>query len=210
MEAVLHGPMGRTSLGATIVTMGRAQDNQLVISDSKVSFHHAEIRPGGQGYSIIDLRSTNGTFVNEQQLIPGMPRQLNQGDAIRIGDTTLTYVISGMQPISEGPTQRAEGVYQNPARSHTGYGLGREYDYPDQALRTPLPYVPAKPPNAGPIVSGGPALPMQQPYRQPPGAGAENRGGTLPLQEQAYQGQQPYRQPPGVGAENRGGTLPLQ
>jgi serine/threonine protein kinase/limonene-1,2-epoxide hydrolase len=210
MEAVLHGPMGRTSLGATVVTMGRAQDNQLVISDSKVSFHHAEIRPGGQGYSIIDLRSMNGTFVNEQQLIPGMPRQLNQGDAIRIGDTTLTYVISGMQPISEGPAQRADVGYENPGLSHTGYGLGRQYDYPDQALRTPLPYVPAPPLNAGPIASGGPALPVQQPYRQPPGAGAENRGGALPLHEQAHQGQQPYRQPVGPGAENRAGTLPLQ
>jgi len=210
MEVVLHGPMGRTLLGSSIVTIGRAQDNRLVISDNKVSLHHAEIRPGGQGYSIIDLRSLNGTFVNEQALIPGMPRPLNQGDTIRIGDTPLTYVISGMQPVTEGPTQRADQGFQNPASSHTGYGLGREYDYPEQALQPPLPYIPSRPLNAGPLASGGPALPMQQPYGQPPGAGADNRGGTFPLQGQPQQVQQPYGQPSGAGADNRGGTFPLQ
>ncbi len=67
----------------------------LVINDSKASSRHAEIRSDGNGYTITDLGSTNGTFVNEQQLRANEPRQLHANDAIRIGDTRYTYEVSG-------------------------------------------------------------------------------------------------------------------
>src|SRR5438270_1252939 len=130
MDIALHGPSGRTLLGPSVLTIGRAQSNQLVINDPKASSRHAEIHPAGQGYTIIDLGSMNGTFVNDQRLNSGTPRLLNQGDAIRIGDTTLTYVVSGAQrmgiPTSDGSTVRADYGYQGPAQppSHTGYGAG--------------------------------------------------------------------------------------
>lgn len=52
MEAVLHGPSGRTALRPGVMTIGRASDNQLVVIDRTTSSHHAEIRPGVQGYSL--------------------------------------------------------------------------------------------------------------------------------------------------------------
>lgn len=91
MEAALSSSLGRTILGISIVTIGRARDNVLVVSDLTVSNHHAEVRPDGQGYSIIDLGSMNGTFVNGQRLAKDTPRSLHAGDAIRIGDFTFTY-----------------------------------------------------------------------------------------------------------------------
>ncbi|MEO6892770.1 MAG: FHA domain-containing protein, partial [Ktedonobacteraceae bacterium] len=95
MEATLNGPFGQTTLGSGAVTFGRAPDNQLSLNDAQASSHHAEIRPEGQGYAIIDKGSTNGTFVNEQRINSNVPRLLNAGDRIRIGGTVFTYETSG-------------------------------------------------------------------------------------------------------------------
>src|SRR6266700_2794189 len=96
MEAALQGPTGRVVLGPGVLTIGRVADNQLVVNDTKASSHHAQIglAGSGQGYSLTDLGSTNGTFVNEQRLDSNVPRLLNAGDRIRIGDTTFTYEAS--------------------------------------------------------------------------------------------------------------------
>jgi hypothetical protein len=91
MEAALHGPFGRMALGPGALTIGRTLDNRLVVNNPTASSHHAEIRPGVHGYSLTDLGSTNGTFVNEQQLAPYLPRLLQGGDRIRIGDMTFLY-----------------------------------------------------------------------------------------------------------------------
>jgi FHA domain len=59
--AMLTGPSGQINLGSAQLTIGRAPDNQHVVNDSQLSGHHAIIRPEGQGYTITDLASTNGT-----------------------------------------------------------------------------------------------------------------------------------------------------
>ena len=104
MAATLNGPDGQTMLGPTLLTIGRAPDNQLVVNDAKASSHHAEIRPDGQGYSIIDLRSTNGTLINEQRLLSNVPRPLQPGDIVRIGDTRFTYEGEGSDKSQFEPT----------------------------------------------------------------------------------------------------------
>ncbi len=121
MYALLTGPMGRIPLGVTRFTIGRAPDNQLILSnDPKVSSHHAEILSESQNHMIVDLGSTNHTFVNEQELYHNPPRLLRHGDIIRIGDTqfTFTYEIKNAfqnQPvISDGSTMRAEAGSAGP------------------------------------------------------------------------------------------------
>src|SRR6516165_5545793 len=91
MEADLLGPFGRIVLGSGILTIGRAPDSRLVVNHPTASSHHAEIRSGVYGYSLTDLGSTNGTFVNEQPLAPHLPRLLQGGDRIRIGDMVFLY-----------------------------------------------------------------------------------------------------------------------
>src|SRR5947209_15120776 len=91
MEAALNGPSGRTTLGPAVLTIGRLPTNSLVVNDAKASSRHAEISPAGSGYSITDIGSTNGTFVNEERLERNAPRMLNPGDRIRFGDTIFTF-----------------------------------------------------------------------------------------------------------------------
>jgi len=81
-----------------------------VISDPQASSHHAQISPNGQGNLLTDVGSTNGTFVNEQRLIPNAPRLLHPGDMIRIGNTNFTYEVVGAPQIN--PNLAANPAYQ--------------------------------------------------------------------------------------------------
>jgi hypothetical protein len=112
MEAALNGPLGRTILEPTVLTIGSSPDNQLVLHSSNVAQHQAEIRPEDQGYSITDLGSANGTFVNGQRLDWNMPYLLNPGDSITIGDTTFTYEGDGTPSAHSSPGQPQVGQMQ--------------------------------------------------------------------------------------------------
>ncbi|GAC1391387.1 MAG: hypothetical protein NVS4B11_10590 [Ktedonobacteraceae bacterium] len=110
MDAVLNGLYGPMPLDPNVTVLGRTQDNQIVVNDNKASSHHAEIRAMGQDYTITDLGSTNGTFVNGLPLAHNMPRRLLSGDTVRIGDTTYTFEIHNAQ-------QPGFGIYGNQGTS---------------------------------------------------------------------------------------------
>jgi FHA domain len=180
MEAALNGPNGRTALGPATLTIGRTPDNQLVVNDPKTSSHHAEIRPDGQGYSITDLGSTNGTFVNGQRLTPHVPRQLNTGDAIRIGDTQYNYEGGS----GSSGSQYASTVYAGPGQSG-GYD-------PTVAASPPPPQSTAYGANAMQgYQSSSPNYPSAQPPYQAPGVQQYNAGA-----QPSYPGVQPSYPPP--------------
>jgi pSer/pThr/pTyr-binding forkhead associated (FHA) protein len=79
------------------ITIGRDITNDVVVNDPEVSRHHARLIRTASGYTLEDLRSTNGTFVNRQRL--ASPYQLSDGDLVGLGETvTLVYeVIAGAQ-----------------------------------------------------------------------------------------------------------------
>ena len=117
MQASLIGPGGqRTDLTSNVLTIGRAPDNRLVLQDQQASSHHAEIRPDTQGYLLVDANSRNGTYVNEQRLVPQTPRLLFSGDVIRIGETRLTYAAGGED---DATVRASDAGYANPAYSPT-------------------------------------------------------------------------------------------
>ncbi len=163
MDASLNGPLGPISLTTMILTMGRIQDNQIVVNDPKASSHHAEIRPTVYGYSIVDLGSTNGTYVNEQRLEPHNPRALTSADTIRIGDTRFTYTASGSSP-EVPPT-----VYAAPGSNFGGDGYQPTVSAPPPAYNNYTPQA-APPPFSSPNYQG--YAPPQQPGYVPPGAPA--------------------------------------
>jgi serine/threonine protein kinase len=91
--AALQAPQGRIPLGLEPITIGRASTNQVIISDPSVSSHHASIELKDQAYWITDRGSTNGTFLNQQRLVPQVTFQLHPGDTIRFGKITCSYEV---------------------------------------------------------------------------------------------------------------------
>lgn len=78
-------------------TIGRSTDNDIPIPDPEVSRRHAQVVKQGQGYAIVDLGSTNGTFVNDVRVTKTTP--LKHGDRIRLGDAIdLRFFLATDQP----------------------------------------------------------------------------------------------------------------
>ena len=80
---------GKSMPLTTVISIGRARDNDLVISDSMASRYHAEIQKIRKVYYVKDLESTNGTSVNNEPVPPGKYIRLRSQDAIKIGRTEI-------------------------------------------------------------------------------------------------------------------------
>ncbi|MGH8867514.1 MAG: FHA domain-containing protein FhaB/FipA [Actinomycetes bacterium] len=86
---VTQGALAGTavSLGQSPVTIGRAADSTLVISDDYASSRHARLFPRDGTWVVEDLGSTNGTFLDRSKVQTPTPVPL--GVPIRIGKTVL-------------------------------------------------------------------------------------------------------------------------
>ena len=76
------------------IEIGKASHNNIVIADPTVSNTHAILLARDGGYSIVDLGSRNGTFVNGERLSTHA-RTLRHGDSVQLGQTVLTFRNSG-------------------------------------------------------------------------------------------------------------------
>jgi pSer/pThr/pTyr-binding forkhead associated (FHA) protein len=76
--------------GPVPTTVGRSDDNVVVLDgDDYASGRHARVESGLDGTWVIDLGSTNGTYVNGER-IEGRTR-LHEGDLLQVGDTELRF-----------------------------------------------------------------------------------------------------------------------
>jgi pSer/pThr/pTyr-binding forkhead associated (FHA) protein len=77
-------------VGPVAITLGRADDNSAPLpKDDYASSHHARVEAGRDGVWIVDLDSTNGTWVNGERLAGR--RKLHGGDVVRVGQTELRF-----------------------------------------------------------------------------------------------------------------------
>ena len=87
---VIHGhDQGkRFPLDAAVLSVGRDASNTIQLQDSEVSRRHAQIAHTEQGPSLVDLKSSNGTYVNGQSV---QERILRSGDRVQFGRTLLIF-----------------------------------------------------------------------------------------------------------------------
>ncbi len=81
------------------VTIGRSEENDIVLTDETVSSHHAIFMPSPRTKkpTIQDYDSTNGTRINENPILPGRSVILHDGDLVSFGDMMfLFYSSSGL------------------------------------------------------------------------------------------------------------------
>jgi DNA-binding response OmpR family regulator len=77
------GSVRDLNLSSEEITLGRANDCDIVIEGKLISRRHATISRAGQGYILTDLDSQNGTTINGVRL--SAPEQLHDGDQIALG-----------------------------------------------------------------------------------------------------------------------------
>jgi pSer/pThr/pTyr-binding forkhead associated (FHA) protein len=132
----------RLQVRTPVANVGRADYNDLVIADGSVSTSHAKLQRREGVWVLVDLDSTNGTFVDGERVHGESP--LAPGAAVRFGDVQLVFE----------PTDDALGVAK-------GGGT--------QVLRTPHSVPPAakpapsKPPPAAKAAPAAPARPGGKP-----------------------------------------------
>ncbi|UCC29728.1 MAG: FHA domain-containing protein [Phycisphaerales bacterium] len=93
---VLQGPdKGRTyQTPDEPAVIGRSSDH-IQLSDNSTSRRHAEIRPADGTWILVDLNSSNGTYLNGQRILA--PIELKHGDQIKVGGTLLVF--SGLEHV---------------------------------------------------------------------------------------------------------------
>ncbi|MGZ6299520.1 MAG: FhaA domain-containing protein [Candidatus Limnocylindria bacterium] len=83
-------PRVRFDLGGAVISIGRASDNDVIVDDPEVSRHHCQLKLQHGAYSLADLGSRNGSWINGQ---PVSEVALGPGDVIRIGSTEIEFQV---------------------------------------------------------------------------------------------------------------------
>jgi pSer/pThr/pTyr-binding forkhead associated (FHA) protein len=78
--------------------IGRHKDNDVVIENLAVSGYHSKIDSAGDGFIYTDLKSKNGSFINEA---PVVSHWLKDGDVINIGKHSLTFAYFDSEPLPQ-------------------------------------------------------------------------------------------------------------
>ena len=81
----------RFTLAEHPISIGRKPESNIVLADPNVSRNHAEIRPYGDGFVLVDLGSTNGSKVNGVRV---NQQVLEDGDELTFGNTVMRFEAS--------------------------------------------------------------------------------------------------------------------
>src|SRR3989442_232356 len=160
-----QGP--RLPVGTPVANVGRADYNDLVIADGSVSTSHAKLQRREGVWVLVDLDSTNGTFVDGERVHGESP--LAPGAAVRFGDVQLVFE----------PTDDALGV----AKGGGTQVLRTPHSVPPAGKPAPSKSPPSKPPPAAKAAPALPAAPARAAPARPGGKPGGKRPHTAPPPE---------------------------
>ncbi len=83
-------------LEASEIIIGRDTNNSIIINDPEVSRKHAKLTLQISTYTILDLGSTNGTFINGQRITAS--QELKPGDTVTLGENIVLMFETGFDP----------------------------------------------------------------------------------------------------------------
>jgi serine/threonine protein kinase len=107
-----HGETPRTyALDRPSLTLGRSSDNDIVLAAEVVGRRHARLERTATGWSVVDLNSTNGTFLENSKLLPAVPEAWEPGQTLRLGPYFLQW-----QRVGEAPLRPGNHSYRATAR----------------------------------------------------------------------------------------------
>jgi len=92
------------------LTVGRLGDNDVHLDDGSVSGHHAELAVRDGSAALVDKDSTNGTFLNGEQVTGEVP--LNEGDEIYFGSVRSVFMapVAAPAPPAAAPEMVSAGA----------------------------------------------------------------------------------------------------
>lgn len=108
-----------TPLDKHSLTLGRGADNDLTLNGEGVSRHHARIERTSTGWQVVDLGSTNGTYLTGGKLLPNVPHVWEAGQVLRVGPFHLRWRPAAAPQISPSfaPTYHPTAVQSSPPGS---------------------------------------------------------------------------------------------
>ena len=112
------------------LTVGRLGDNDVQLDEGSVSSHHAEIEVGEAGAVLRDLGSTNGTFLNGEQVTGEVA--IHEGDEIYFGGVRTLF----MEPAAEAAVEMPAPASAAPELAVAAAGTGRPDNF---TYMSPLP-----------------------------------------------------------------------
>ena len=195
---------------AEVLLIGRNRDALVCIRDRSVSKNHCRIEKRGASYRFKDLKSRNGTYINDLRCDGG---PIENGDELKVGNFVILF------QTSEGAAQAPAAATPSPFDQPPGeFDLDEDFDalMDDATMVDPaggnpfLDPAPAAPAAAGPPGQPGVTPPQVEPPQQMPPQQAQPQQQMPPQQAQPQQQMPPQQQQPLQLGGDLGFETPLE
>jgi pSer/pThr/pTyr-binding forkhead associated (FHA) protein len=151
------------TLSKAAATVGRAEVNDIVLPDAKVSRTHARFEYARDGYAVVDQGSANGTWVNGVRVARAL---LSPGDCVQLGESTFRFELPAPPARRDIVTVAAEAAPATGATSGTLQMRLVRTDLPRLAVHTPQSTWEVTLHDDGATIGRDPAADIVLPYLQ--------------------------------------------